>query len=672
MRRTINLETLVAWALLCMAVAGGRLYGGAGQAETGTAEWQPISKEELAFNDDPTNPGASAVILYREVMTDDVNSVETQFYRIKILTDAGRTYGDVVIPYLEKTAPIENIRARTVEPDGTAVEFRGEVFDKLVAKSKKIQFQAKTFTLPGVRAGCIIEYSYQLHWHQKFPDVLRHPEHYIVDRTVTFPTARWVISEDLFIRRARFTMRPLHTVHVDWDTVGLPQGRQPRWQADGSVVVLELSDLPAYTEEPLMPPERAIKGQVDFFYYVGLPEPSIYWRGMAKAEAAAYEKFIGHSKYIEQVVDETVTPGDSPEAQLRKLYARAQQIRFVSFEAPKAEEEVKHEGLRENKNAEDVLKHGYAYVNEIDLLFVAMARAAGFNSAPVRLSARDAGVFRENFMDWSQLDAMVAWVKVGNNDFYFDPATRFCPYALLPWNETAAVGLRLDGVSNEFIQTPPPQSRDSVVWRKAYLRLNEDGTLEGKLYVRFTGQESLQLRLDNRDRDEAGRRQALEEEVKAWLPEGSTAELNNDGNWEEADESFNADFTIKIANYGAATRRRLLLPLAVMESSELQAFQSSRRVHAIFFPYPYQELDEITLEVPPDRRVEALPAARSQTMSFGSYKTTYETADGIVKFERQVVMNGLFFNAEDYPQLRIFFDNVRVADEEPVVLRKAQ
>jgi hypothetical protein len=35
------------------------------------------------------------------------------------------------------------------------------------------------------------------------------------------------------------------------------------------------------------------------------------------------------------------------------------------------------------KNVEDVLKHDYAYANEVNLVLVALARAAGFDSAPI-------------------------------------------------------------------------------------------------------------------------------------------------------------------------------------------------------------------------------------------------------------------------------------------------
>ena len=345
------------------------------------AGWQPISKEEWALNDDPTNPGASALILYREITTDDMKSVETHSYRIKILTDEGKKYADVQIPYLEKEYRIEGIRARTVEPDGTAVEFSGEVFDKLVAKAKKVQFQAKTFTLAGVRPGCIIEYSYQTRWHENLSDALKSSGQYMSDAYAIL-TARWMIPEDLFTRRARFSLRPLLNYRLMWDTMGLPKDTQPHQQGDGSVL-LELTNVPAFTEEPFMPPERMVKSRADFFYVIGDADPSIFWRSQGKQTALFFEKFIGPSKNIQRVANETVAAGDSPETKLRKLYARAQQVRFVNSEPAKTEKEEKRENLKDNNDAEDVLKHGYAFANEIDLLFVALARAAGFESAPV-------------------------------------------------------------------------------------------------------------------------------------------------------------------------------------------------------------------------------------------------------------------------------------------------
>src|SRR4030095_15459842 len=81
------------------------------------SEWPPISTEELAMKDCPGSPGVPAIILYRESHVDDTKSFETHYYRIKIFADDGKKYADIEIPYLEKLAQIEDIRARSVRPD---------------------------------------------------------------------------------------------------------------------------------------------------------------------------------------------------------------------------------------------------------------------------------------------------------------------------------------------------------------------------------------------------------------------------------------------------------------------------------------------------------------------------------------------------------------------------
>src|SRR5580765_1152156 len=72
---------------------------------TATADdWQPISPEELKMTSVPEAPGAAAVILYRQVDRDDSSrdSHQYNYLRIKILTEEGRKYGDVEIPFFKE------------------------------------------------------------------------------------------------------------------------------------------------------------------------------------------------------------------------------------------------------------------------------------------------------------------------------------------------------------------------------------------------------------------------------------------------------------------------------------------------------------------------------------------------------------------------------------------
>src|SRR5271170_5806677 len=64
--------------------------------------FQPISPDELKMTSEPLAPGAPAVILFREVDRDDNGhtSHEDNYVKIKILTEDGRKYADVEIPFV--------------------------------------------------------------------------------------------------------------------------------------------------------------------------------------------------------------------------------------------------------------------------------------------------------------------------------------------------------------------------------------------------------------------------------------------------------------------------------------------------------------------------------------------------------------------------------------------
>ncbi len=633
--------------------------------------WQPIPPAELALKNNPANPGAPAMILYREINTDDPKSFETHYYRIKIFTDEGKKYADIEIPYIEKLTRIEDIRARTVRPDGTAVEFQGQVFDKVVVKAKKLKFQAKTFTLPDVQRGSIIEYGYTIHWREKAPDILTHPQNYIVTAPISIPTAHWVIQHELFTRRARFSILPIPKARSQFSG-RVPKDATSRTKPDGTFE-LEVENILAFQEEEYMPPEDTLKSRVDFFYIVGFSgDPGWFWNEYGKQRAEATEKFIGKQKSIQRAVAEAVAPNDPPETKLRKLYARAQQIRYLTYEHLRTKKEEKHENLKENESVEDVLKHGYARANEINLLFAALVRAAGFEASVVEVVERDRALFERSLLNPAQFSAMVVSVRLGSEDRYFDPATRYCPFGFLPWEETGVPGIRLDVNGGVFVETPDPKSADTVTQRKATLQLLEDGSLTGKLQVTFVGQEALRWRTNAREQDESGRRKELQEEVKGWLPAGASVELAQIANWERPEEPLHVEFTVKIQNVATHTGRRMLLPLAMFESNKKLPFQSATRVHPIYFHYPFEEVDDVAVQLPKKYRVETVPAARKTSLGGLEFDVTHENQAGALHMRRHLAINGIIFSPQEYPAVRRFFDGVRTANEEQVVLRATE
>ncbi len=111
---------------------------------------------------EPKAPGASAIILYRQVDRDDSTQKphEYNYVREKIFTEEGRKYANVELPCIDKQEKIHDIKARTIHPDGTIVDFGVTVYEKEIVKARGFKYLAKTFTLSDVQPGSIIEFQY--------------------------------------------------------------------------------------------------------------------------------------------------------------------------------------------------------------------------------------------------------------------------------------------------------------------------------------------------------------------------------------------------------------------------------------------------------------------------------------------------------------------------------
>lgn len=619
-------------------------------------EWLPISPEELQMKSDPNAPGAHAIYLYREELRDDAAAFERRYNRIKILTEEGKKHADVEVPYLKGWLDVREIKGRVVQPDGRIVDFEGKPFDKMVVKARGIKILVKTFTLPDVEVGSIVEYRYVYSYRNTF--FFRHS---------------WILQDELFTRRAHFALRPDRRVYtIRWINVRVPNGKSAQAGKDG-MIHLDLENIPAFQEEEFMPPENVLKSRVDFFYTDSSElDAEKFWKQVGKRFHQQVDDFVGHRKGIERAVAEIVSPQEAPEAKLRRLYARAQSIRNLSFEPSKTEQEEKREKLKESGNVEDVLKRGYGYGEEINWLFLAFARAAGFEAYPVKVSRRSEYFFDANILDSVQLNDSVVLVRLNGHDTYFDPGTRFCPFGLLPWPETGVKGLRLDKDGGVFVTTTTPSSEVSRIERKGSFAVNDAGELEGKMTVGFTGLECLRRRLSAREEDEVGRREMLEEEVKSWFPVGTTLEMESAPDWEGAEEALRAEFRVRIPNWANSIGRRLLLPVWVFAGSKHRQFDSAARRYPVYFDFPYQTIDEVTLKLPEGYEVSSVAEPQDHQTPFGRYELSCRAQGDTVTIQRRLSTEALLIPVNYYAGLRAFFGSVRSADEEQVVLQASR
>ena len=620
-------------------------------------EWQPISAEELKMTSVPEAPGAPAVILYRQVDRDDSSrdSHQYNYVRIKILTEEGRKYGDVEIPFFKEEGTIHGLKARTIRPDGTIANFEGKAFDKTIVKAKGLKYLAKTLSLPDVQVGSIIEYHYMYDLQ----------EGYIFD-------SHWILSEELFTKHAKFSLKAYPQFVLRWSwPAGLPAGTEAPKDERG-MIRLETQNVPAFQIEDFMPPENELKMRVDFAYSNGdvEKEPDKFWKKEGKKLNDRVESFLNKRKALEQAAAQAVNASDTPEMKLRKLYARAQQVRNTTFEIEKSEQEQKREKEKEVSNVEDMLKLGYGNARQINWLFVGLARAAGFQANSVDISSRREYFFKPAMMNPTQLNGDVTVVKLDGKDVYCDPGSKYAPFGLLSWEETSVKGLRLDKDGGTWVTTELPLSSVSKIERKADLKLNEeDGSLSGKLTVTFSGLEALWRRNDYRNEDETSRKKFLEDQVRECIPAGIDVDLTNRPEWNAASPTLVAMYDLKVPGWASSAGRRALLPFGLFSATEKQLFEHTNRVHAVYFQYPFEKSDEVTIQLPLGWQVSSMPKELTQDAKAAVYVRKVQDDKGILRLTRTLRSDLLMLDAKFYPVLRNFYQVVRTGDEEQIILQ---
>ncbi len=648
--QSLLLMLILMWGLRPKPASGGNAV----------TAFRPISPEELQMTSEPAAPGAPAIILYRQVNRDDSgkNAREDDYFRIKILNEAGRKYGDIEIRFDRAMENVDNIHARTIKPDGSIVDFDGKVFTTTVVKARGWKYLAKTFSLPAITPGCILEYSYTVDLSDRW----------LID-------SHWILSDRLFTKAADFSLKPYMgasytDVHLRWSWQNMPVGTPGAERGTDGVLRLHVADVPAFVPEDFMPPEDELKERMDFIYASGRYDvgASNFWSGVGERWNAELEKFVGKTARLEDAVGEIVKPNDPPEIKLLKIYARVQQMRNTSEEVEKTVEELKREKEKAPNSAEEVWKRGYGNRFDLNWLFLAMVRAAGFEAYDLMLPDRESYFFQPDLRQASRLDENAVVVRFNGQNIFCDPGSAFTPFGLLPWQETAVQGLKLDKKASSWVPGMIPRPEQSRTQRVAHLTLTDAGDLEGKLTVTYTGIEAARIRREERSADATERKKYLEDAVRESTFAASGVTLTRQPDWKNSELPLVAEFSFTVPGWASRVGRHVLIPTGLFGAGEKHLFDNETRVHPIYVDYPYTKSDEIDIQLPADWKIISVPPARNDEGNVVAYAFSAQADKGTLQLSRRLSVNFILLDAKYYSTLRSFFQQIKSTDDQQVVV----
>ncbi|MGH9904420.1 MAG: transglutaminase domain-containing protein, partial [Pyrinomonadaceae bacterium] len=180
-----------------------------------------------------------------------------------------------------------------------------------------------------------------------------------------------------------------------------------------------------------MPPEDSIRSWMLIYYSEDRKlVADAFWKQFGKE---VYEKNKSRMKVTDEVKEAATTAiGDAtePEQKIQRIFDFCRsKIKNINDDAAglTSEERAK---IKENKSPADTLKRGMGSGLDIDLLFAAMATAAGFDARIARLADRSDVFFDKTFPDDYFIGAYDIAVRVGEEWRFYDPASTYVPYGM--------------------------------------------------------------------------------------------------------------------------------------------------------------------------------------------------------------------------------------------------
>ncbi|HUZ97702.1 MAG TPA: DUF3857 domain-containing protein [Edaphobacter sp.] len=637
-------------------------------------KWMTPTPEELSMTSQPEVPGAAAVYLYREEITEDQLHMMHVYERLKVLTESGKKYANVELGYSSSfdngSISIGEIEGRTIHPDGTIIPFTGKPYQKLIEKTRGAKYMAKVFTLPDVEVGSIIEYRYD----QRLDD-----NH--------FMAPSWYIQSDLYTRKVHYLWRPTSeplitsdghhnlTNAIAWtpilpvsavlehSTLPPPNSFTPGQQ----VFELNVHDIPPVPNEDFMPPISSLSYRV-LFYYTPYRNGLDFWKNQGKYWSQTHNKFIGPGPGVEAAVKDLTLPTDAQDQKLRKLYAAVMQLENTDFTREHTSAEEKADGTKPIRSADDVWERKRGSSDQLSDLFVAMARAAGMKAYVAAVTNRDKNIFMPGYFSLGQLDDDLAIVSEDGKEQYFDAGSRFCPYGQLAWKHSSASGLRQTDDGTAIAQAASEPYTASRVQRVANLKMDEHGVASGTVSMVYIGAPALYWREHSLRGDATSLEHDLRTSVEGLLPAGMDVKVSSIEKLADYEQPLKVNFAVQ-GEIASSTGKRLIVPADIFEVNEKPSFPHEKREIPVYFDYASVNQDAVRVSFPASLKVESMPPSdNAQFESLAAYDVAAASTPTSVTFRRNYSLGTIIFMPKEYAGLRSFYSKMETDNQGSVVL----
>jgi hypothetical protein len=648
--------------LVAVASLGGHLA----LAQPEPLKFGKLDLKEFNAKPLPADSAAEAVVLAEfgraRVIANAADNFQSELdvvVRIKIQKKAGFDWATVQVP-LYGHQRLYNLKGFTYNVvNGELVKSKLEDDNKFTEDVVR-QLRLRKFTMPNVREGSIIEYSYSM----------------IAEHSTGLPG--WSFQRTIPTRWSEY-----RTSVPDWfDYKTLMQGYLPlsiRERTEGSTIISQhpvrtaesrwvMKDVPALTKEPFITTLDDYESRIDF-ELSSLVVPGIMTRDVTRTwekventllEDEQFGLQLGRGGFLkDELAKLNLSPTASMETRVAAIHNMVRNaVKYNDVESIYTSGPLRKTFLEQHRgNAADV-----------NLLLVAALRTANIPAEPVVLSTRSNGRVNLAQPMASRFNYVVA--SVTNTDgktMLLDATEPLLPSGVLPercLNKLGrVVAKNLPG--DHWVDLTPSQRK--IHYQQVKLTLDAQGALSGTVHEEYGGYAAASERSTLQEQGEPKYRSQFASQHSSWTVPKFTI-----SNRQELAQPLKLDYEFTQPADDNATAGMLYLGALTEFSTDQNPFRHDNRMYPVDFGMQQDETTVLTLALPAGYEVAELPKPAVVELPEGGGRFLYSATptEGGLQITSRMNLRKPEYTAAEYEHLREFYRLMLEKQAEKLVIKK--
>lgn len=325
--------------------------------------------------------------------------------------------------------------------------------------------------------------------------------------------------------------------------------------------------------------------------------------------------------------------------------------------------------LYTQKSLKQVYEQRQGNSAELNLLLISLLRQVGLPANPVIISTRGNGVVWLDFPLVTRFNYTLGVITIKGKNVFFDATKKSLKWGMLPAYCMSGQGrVLLPKKASKWIPITTPEKSITLTNIECSLG-KEEGNLQVNAQLSGNGYRAINM-IDKMQ--ELGK-EKYTKEIKSKLKKALNPTIQFEGFVPDSSEAVpSIAISMTFTEAYNQMQDRIYLPALLMEGVSQTPFPNPARTLPVDFTYPKDEIVTMHYNIPENYTVEEIPKNIRVALpnDGGRFLFSANIGEGFVSVTSQIQFKKSFYAVEEYEALRKFYDQIIAKHAEQIILKK--